>query len=91
MWEVLGHSESIHKELWPVFDESKLNRNLIEIPVQVNGKVKLVVKVEKESSEETLKEIIHNDPAIQKILETNNIVKEIYVPKRIYNIVTKAK
>lgn len=91
MWELLGHTESVHKEFWPTFDESKLHRNLIKIPVQVNGKVKLVVKIKKESSQEELKEIIHGDPAIQKILETNTIVKEIYVPQKVYNIVTKAK
>ena len=61
----------------------------IEIPVQINGKVKVVVKADKDAEEEMVKEIVHSDETIKILLEGKNIVKEIYVKGKIYNIVIK--
>ena len=74
---------------WPTYDETKTVDNEIEVPVQVNGKVKATILVSLDSDEETVKQIVHHNEAIQKQLEGKNIVKEIYVKNKIYNIVVK--
>ena len=60
-----------------------------DIPVQLNGKLKFCVSVDAESSTEEMLEIIKNDERVIKLHENNNVVKDIYVPGRIYNIVVK--
>ena len=87
LWEVLGHNQSIFESTqWPSFDEEKMKDNEIEMAVQVNGKVKakvtLSVDEAKESALAKAKEALGDKlPA--------NVVKEIYVPGKIINIVGK--
>ena len=85
----LGNSEDLAYTKWPEYDEAKTIDDIIEIPVQVNGKLKAVVAVEKEASEEIVKEKVANLENLSKILDGKTIVKEIYVKGKIYNIVAK--
>ena len=62
---------------------------MIEIPVQFNGKLKGVVTVSKDASQEEVKEAVDGDETIQNLLAGKNVVKEIYIPGKIYNIVIK--
>ena len=90
LWStVLGHSGSIAYETWPEYDESKTIDDEIEIPVQFNGKVKATVVVPLNSDEETVKNIVHSNEAVNSNLDGKTIVKEIYVKNKIYNIVIK--
>jgi len=90
LWNIaLGYKGSIAYEKWPEYDEEKTIEETIEIPVQINGKVKAVVNVSKDISEEEIKEIIHSNEAVKNNLDGKNVVKEIYVKGRIYNIVIK--
>ena len=90
LWNVaLNKNGTIAYEKWPEYDESKTIEDEIKIPVQFNGKVKVVVTVSKDATEEQVKEIVHKDEIVQKNLEGKNIVKEIYVGGKIYNIVVK--
>jgi len=89
LFEVLGETKTINETPWPQYDEAKTIDDEIEIPVQVNGKVKAVVLVAKEASEEEVKAVVASNESVQKALEGKNVVKEIYVKGRIYNIVIK--
>jgi len=90
LWNtVLGHTSTISYEEWPKYDESKTIDDEIEVPVQINGKVKAVVKVPLNSEEEIVKNIVHSNDDIKNNLSGKNIVKEIYVRNKIYNIVVK--
>ena len=90
MWEkVLCHNTTITYEKWPEYDESKTIDDEIEIPVQFNGKLKATVLVPINSDEETVKSIVHSNENIIANLDGKNIVKEIYVKNKIYNIVVK--
>ena len=84
--EQLGFNP-ICESTWPIYDESKTTDSEIEIPVQINGKVKGTVKVSFDSDEESVKTLAHKELA--ELLDGRNIVKEIYVKNRIYNIVVK--
>ena len=61
----------------------------IEIPVQINGKVKAVVKVNVDLSDDEIKKVVKDNEYIKNALEGKNIIKEIYVKGKIYNIVCK--
>ena len=82
-------NETIANTPWPTFDESKTIDDEIEVPIQINGKVKSTISVVLDSSEETVKELVHKNEAIQNQLDGKTIVKEIYVKNKIYNIVVK--
>ena len=85
--KVLGFSEDISTYTWPEYEEEKTIDDEIEIPIQLNGKLKATITVPKDSDEEFVKEKVHE--RIANILEDKNIVKEIYVMNKIYNIVAK--
>ncbi len=89
LYQMLGESKTIAETAWPKYDEAKTIDDEIEIPVQLNGKVKDVVKVAKDADEATVKNAVQASEVIQKALEGKTVVKEIYVKGKIYNIVVK--
>ena len=90
LWStVLKHNESITYSKWPTYDEAKTIDDEIDIPVQINGRVKATVKAALDSDEATVKELAHANEIIKNALESKTVVKEIYVKNKIYNIVVK--
>ena len=89
LFNILGETKTINETPWPVYDAAKTIDDEIEIPVQVNGKVKAVVLVAKEATQEEVKAVVDSTEAVQNAVAGKNIVKEIYVNGRIYNIVVK--
>ncbi len=88
LFETMGYGENIESSAWPTVDESALVLSEIEIPVQVNGKVRGTVKVDANASQEEIVEAAKSNTEIAKHL-TENIVKVIYVPKKILNLIVK--
>ena len=86
LWEQLGHEGSVFKAGWPTYDENEMKDDEIQVPVQINGKTKAVISVPTDISKDDA--IAAGKEAIADKL-TGNIVKEIYVPKKIINIVQK--
>ena len=86
MWHSLGHGDSVFAQSWPSYDESKMKEDSVEVAVQINGKVKATVSVAADADKDTV--IAAAKEALGAKL-TGNIVKEIYVPGRIVNIVAK--
>lgn len=86
MWEQLGHTETVFRAGWPTYDEAEMKDDEIEIAVQINGKTKAVVSISAEADKETA--IAAGKEALGEKLN-GTIVKEIYVPGRIINIVQK--
>ena len=86
MWEQLGHTETLFKAGWPGYDENAMKDDEIEIPVQINGKTKAVISISAEASKD---EAIAAGKAAVADKLTGNVIKEIYVPKKIVNIVMK--
>lgn len=89
LWNMLGHNDTISYSKWPTFDESKLVDDNIEIPVQFNGKLKSTITIPIDSDEKFVKELIHKEKTICELLSGKNIIKEIYIKNKIYNIVIK--
>ncbi len=89
LWELLGHSQSLAYEPWPVYDPSLLVENEIEIPVQVNGKLRGKVIVESTADQLTIENAAKADVAVAASLAGKTIVKVVYVPGRLLNYVVK--
>ena len=90
LWtSVLGYNSTIAYEKWPEFDDSKTIDDEIEVPVQVNGKVRATVVIPLNAEEDVVKEIVHNSDSVKNAIADKNVVKEIYVKNKIYNIVVK--
>ena len=86
LWRTLGHQTSVFQNVWPVHDEKMMEETEKEVAVQINGKTKMVIKVAADiSKEEAVKA---GKEALGDKL-TGELVKEIYVPGRIINIVAK--
>ncbi len=89
MWQIIGETESIHLQGWPKYDESLVKEELIEIPVQVNGKLRSTVTAPPDSSEAELVALAKEQTGVQKQLEGKEIARTVYVPRRLINFVTK--
>lgn len=89
IWSILGHDGTIAFEKWPEFDEEAVKEDTVEIGVQINGKVKGKVEIAVDEDSQTVIAKAKEIPAVSKAIEGKNIVKEIYVPGRIVNIVAK--
>ena len=89
LFSILGEKSTINETPWPKYDETKTIDDEMEIPVQINGKLKAVVLVSKEATQEEIKKVVDNNETIQNILNGKQVIKEIYVKGKIYNIVIK--
>jgi len=89
IFNILGENKTISELPWPKYDEEKTIDDEIEIPVQINGKLKTTVMINKDMEEKEVEEVINSDKEVKKLLEGKTVVKEIYVKGKIYNIVIK--
>ena len=89
IWSIFGHEESLAYEPWPAYDPAQLVEDVIEIVVQVNGKVKAKLNISADADKDTVISLAKSENNIASIIDGKTIVKEIYVPKKLVNIVVK--
>ena len=87
LWSKLGHVGSIAYAKWPTYDESKLVEDVVEIVVQINGKVRQHLQVSKDASREELQTLALNDERIKQELVDKEVKKVIAVPGKLVSIV----
>ena len=89
MWEIYGNTESVSYVAWPIFDETKLVSDTVEIVVQLMGKVKTKLDVKKDLTSAELEQIVLADEEVKALIEGKQVMKVIVVPGRLVNIVAK--
>ncbi len=89
IWSIFGHEESLAYEPWPAYDPAQLVEDVIEIVVQVNGKVKAKLNISADADKDTVISLAKSENNIASIIDGKTIVKEIYVSKKLVNIVVK--
>ncbi|MFQ8774796.1 leucine--tRNA ligase [Finegoldia sp. BIOML-A3] len=89
IWQRMGYEGYVHEASWPEYDESKTILDVIELPIQVNGKLRATVEISRDASEDEVFEKAIADDVVAKYLEGKNVVKKIYVKGRIFNIIVK--
>jgi len=89
LWQVLGHSQTLAYERWPTHDEKYLIEAEVEIPVQINGKLRGKVTVPAGSAQPVIEAAAKSDETIASQLEGKTIVKTVVVPGKMVNFVVK--
>jgi len=87
LWQMRGHSDSVFSAKWPEYDENQIKSDTIEIALQVNGKLRDQINIAADANKDEVLKTAKQE--LTKWLESGQIVKEIYVPGRIVNIVIK--
>ena len=87
LWQIIGGEGRVYETAWPEYDEAKTVESTVEIAVQINGKTRATMMIGKEDAKDDV--LAKAKENIADKLEGKNIIKEIYVPGRIVNIVAK--
>ncbi len=87
LWFSFGETNSIHLESWPAYDENKIIQSDINIPVQVNGKVRGQILIKLDMIEDEVKDLALKEDSVLKFINNQEIKKIIYVKNRLINIV----
>jgi len=87
LWEMLGHSDGVWKASWPAHNEEFAREDEVEIPVQVNGKVRSRLKIATGAKQDTVVQMALRDAAIAAHMNGRRVVKIIYVPDKLLNLV----
>jgi leucyl-tRNA synthetase len=89
IWNRLGHDQSLSRHPWPEFDAAKLTDATVELAVQVNGKLRGTVSVPTEADEATALAAAKGVVSVKPWIEGKTLVKGLYVPKKLVNLVVK--
>ncbi len=89
LWQRLGNSYSIHNESWPAWSEELASDDVIEIPIQVNGKVRGRITIPADADSDAAIATARADDNVARYLEDGTVAKEIYVPGRLVNFVVR--
>lgn len=89
LWELIGGQGRIYQQSWPVYDESKTVEDTVEIAIQINGKVKASMAIALDEKQDSVQAKALELDSIKAAVASKTIVKVIYVPNKILNIVVK--
>ncbi len=89
IWEELGGNGFCSLAEWPSYDEAKTIDSTVEIAVQINGKLRGTIMIPADISKEDALETVKNDEKIKPFIEGKTVIKEIFVPKKLVNLVVK--
>ena len=87
LWEVLGHETALIDETWPAVDESALVSDLVELVVQVNGKLRGRVSIAADAAKDDIESVALSDENVMRFIEGKDVRKVIVVPGRLVNVV----
>lgn len=89
LWQTLGGDSSVHASEWPKYEEKYLKNDLIEVPVQINGKLRDTITISPDMTDKELEEMALQSQKIMRHLEGKKVVKTIVVPRKMVNFVVK--
>jgi leucyl-tRNA synthetase len=89
LWQALGHEKSLAYEPWPACDEALLKEDVIELPVQVNAKLRAVVRVPADADRSAMESAARENPKIAEMLAGKTVQKVVVVPGRMVNFVVR--
>ena len=87
LWEMLGHTPSIQNEPWPTYDPALCEEDEVEVPVQINGKVRSRITLPKDATEEQALAAARKAPGLAAHLTDKPLRKTIWVPNKILNLI----
>jgi leucyl-tRNA synthetase len=87
LWQQLGHTASVHKDSWPIYNKKYLARDTLTIVVQVNGKLRAEIQVAVDAEEQTIVDAARANQKVASYLAKQKIEKTIFVPNKLVNFV----
>ena len=87
LWKIIGNSEDLSEQIWPKFKKEYILDEKINLVVQINGKKKLIVNIQKGLSNDEIETIVLKNKELQKYLKVEHIEKIIIIPDRVVNLV----
>ncbi len=87
LWQQIGKPYSIHNQAWPICDEAMLIEDSVELALQINGKIRDKIEVDREESEENIKTMALASPGLEPYLTGKKIIKIVVIKNRLVNIV----
>ncbi len=87
LWQKLGYKNSILTEKWPVYDKKALEKEEVEIAVQVNGKLRTTLKIPVDLTDKEIKKMVLDNEKIKKYVDDKEIKKFIVIPNKLVNVV----
>jgi len=91
LWSIWGKKDSIHTQQWPVFNPDWVQESVATIVIQVNGKLRDSLQVPMNTAQDEVEKLAFELEKVQKFLEGNEVVKHIFVPNKLLNVVVKPK
>lgn len=88
LWQQTGHPGSVHQQAWPTWIEELARDEMVQVPVEVNGRLRATVDAANDAAQDEIQETALSLPRIQQHLAGKRIKKLIYVPGKVLNIVT---
>jgi len=89
LWQELGNDDLICTQKWPPYDKKLSQDEVVTIVVQINGKLRASIEVDMSISEKEVLLLVHAQESIQKYIAGKQIIKQIYIPGKIVNLVVK--
>jgi len=89
LWQRLGHDQSVFNQSWPEYVEEYTRRSTIEYVVQINGKVRVKMAMDSGLAQEEIENLVMAHDRVQNLIEGKEIVKKIFVPNKLINLVVK--
>ena len=91
LWSIIGNESSVFNESWPKYNPLKLQKDEMNIVVQVNGKLRANISLQKGLDKDEIISQCKQIDNVSKYLDGNELIKEIYVPEKLVNLVVKSK
>jgi len=89
MWQICGQAGSIFKSEWPIYDKNAIAYNRVVIAIQINGKLRGQIEMDRNSSEDDILTMALGESKIKSYVDGKAIIRKIYVPNKILNLVIK--
>ena len=88
LWQQTGHKDSVHLQDWPTWDPKIAASQVIQLPIQVNGKKRTLIDIDLSASKSEIETIAFESPEVQQHISGQKVLDVIYVPGKILNILT---
>ena len=89
LWSLTGHSGSVHQQPWPAWDSELTQEELVQIAVQVNGKLRQVIEVAAQVGQTEVESLAMEQAKVQPYIAGKQITRVIYIPGKVLNIVVR--
>jgi leucyl-tRNA synthetase len=89
LWQILGHQNTLAYQAWPAYDEALIQEDMLEIPVQIKGRLRSKVQVAAGADADAIESAARADDRVAKLLAEQEVVKVVVVPGRLINFVTR--